>query len=99
MSWKYPRWDIRNNYVVGTESLNDNFHAFIDEASGSINEHNIDTDSQLFQRGQLAEDAAFVLHYTKPTQVPSPVDYSLKTNWSRATIRRSKRGRHSTSTD
>tara|TARA_R100000654_G_scaffold27339_3_gene51382 strand:- start:9583 stop:10317 length:735 start_codon:yes stop_codon:yes gene_type:complete len=86
MGWRYPKHDIQTGYAADNEALNENFHGVIDEVSGSIDEHNINTDIPVITRGQLAADAAFVLHRSAPSLVPNPTDYINQTHWSRGKI-------------
>tara|TARA_R110000796_G_scaffold147836_1_gene264672 strand:- start:650 stop:1384 length:735 start_codon:yes stop_codon:yes gene_type:complete len=86
MGWRYPKHDIQTGYAADNEALNENFHNVIDEVSGSINEHNINTDIPVITRAKLAENAAFVLHRSVPSLIPNPTDYSGQSNWSRGKI-------------
>lgn len=82
MSWKFPPEPIKAGQTVSTDSLNDNFIAYTDEFSGALNEHNfaIDTGAPL-TRANLADDAAFRLHVSRPNLVGQLGAYTTKANW------------------
>ena len=65
MAWKYPKYDIRNGYVVDVDPINDNFLTVVNEVSGALNEHNFEADSTALTRDQLAEDAAMHMHISR----------------------------------
>ena len=82
MSWKFPPEPIRPGQVVDTDSLNENFLAYTEEVSGALNEHNFSIESGApFTRDNLATDAAFRLHLSRPVEVPNINDYVDRTGW------------------
>tara|TARA_R100000664_G_scaffold29022_1_gene40589 strand:- start:16746 stop:17531 length:786 start_codon:yes stop_codon:yes gene_type:complete len=82
MSWKYPPEPIRPGQVVSIDNLNENFLAYTEEITGTLNEHNFDVrDGTLLTRAQLASDAAFRLHTSRPLTGPHPNDFVDRTGW------------------
>ena len=82
MSWKFPPEPIKSGQSVATDALNDNFRVYTDELAGALNEHNfsIETGAPL-TRENLAEDAAFRLHLSRPVEVPSINDFRVRSGW------------------
>lgn len=78
MAWKYPKYDIRNGYVVDVDPINDNFLTVVNEVSGALNEHNFEADSTALTRDQLAEDAAMHMHISRKDVTTS---LPVKSSW------------------
>jgi hypothetical protein len=83
MAWRYPTYDLKTDYVVDISQINENFLSVVEEVSGLLNEHNFSAkDSAVLSRANLANNAAFTLHYSTPeSPVPGVRDYGGKANW------------------
>lgn len=65
MSWKFPKYPMKNTRVPDVDNMNENFLASAQEMAGQLNEHNWAKDA--FTSAPLAttffeEDTAFVWH-------------------------------------
>lgn len=82
MSWKFPPEPLKSGQAVATDNLNDNFLTYTEELAGALNEHNFSIESGApLTRDNLAKDAAFRLHLSRPDSIPSINDVDNKTNW------------------
>lgn len=82
MAWKYPPEPMKKGQVVSIDNVNENFLAYTEELTGTLNEHNFDTrDGALLERSQLATDAASRLHTSVPPLWANPNDFLDRTNW------------------
>jgi hypothetical protein len=61
MSWKFPKYPIKETQVVDLEDMNENFYSFAEEIGGRLNEHNWQ-EGAISSNTQVAKDAAFVWH-------------------------------------
>jgi len=61
MSWKYPKYRVRNTQVVDLEDVNANFKEFADELGGQLNEHNW-KENAIVATTSLEKDAAYAWH-------------------------------------
>jgi hypothetical protein len=80
MAWKYPKFDIRSGYVVDIDPINDNLLSVTNEISGTLNEHNFNSEEGgevPLSRTQLDAGAAFRLHTSSKAaanEVTSPIN-------------------------
>ena len=83
MAWKYPKFDIRSGYVVDIDPINDNLLSVVGEISGTLNEHNFNSEEGgevPLSRLQLDAGAAFRLHTSSKAmanEVTSPINSDL----------------------
>jgi hypothetical protein len=61
MSWRFPKYPVKNTQVVDLEDMNENFYGFAEEIGGRLNEHNW-KEGAISATTHLAKDAAFVWH-------------------------------------
>lgn len=61
MSWRFPKYPVKNTQVVDLEDMNENFYGFAEEIGGRLNEHNW-KEGAISATTQIAKDAAFVWH-------------------------------------
>ncbi len=61
MSWKYPKYPVKNTQVVDLEDVNANFKEFADELGGQLNEHNW-KEGAISSVNTIDKDAAYVWH-------------------------------------
>jgi hypothetical protein len=60
MTWRYPKWVIKDTQPLDLDDLNENFYAMTEDLYGQLNEHNFATSA--FDREDLADDVAVQLH-------------------------------------
>tara|TARA_R100000664_G_scaffold14444_1_gene22711 strand:- start:12333 stop:13079 length:747 start_codon:yes stop_codon:yes gene_type:complete len=85
MAWKYPKFDIRSGYVVDIDPINDNLLSVVSEISGTLNEHNFNSEEGgevPLSRLQLDAGAAFRLH-TSSKAVSNEVTSPVNSDWLR----------------
>jgi len=70
MGWRFPKHLLTNPQVIEIDDVNEDFRAFVEEASGALNEHNWRRDA-FNTREMLADDAAVVLHTTSVESDPN----------------------------
>ena len=87
MAWRYPPQHIGPNYVADTSPINEALTAVVGESTGMLNEHNFDSPSTdtnpqscLLSRSNLADEAAFRVHYATASTLPDPANYK-KVGW------------------
>ena len=61
MSWRFPKYPVKNTQVIDLEDMNENFYGYAEELGGRLNEHNW-KDGAIPATTSLAKDAAFVWH-------------------------------------
>lgn len=61
MSWKFPKFPVKNTQVVDLEDMNANFEEFAEELGGQLNEHNW-KEGAISSVTTIDKDAAFVWH-------------------------------------
>ena len=86
MSWKYPKFPLKDTYVIDIDPINENFLSVVEETSSYLNEHNFkswNSADLLFARADLPKDIGMRLIYSREEGTdPTNVD---GTNWSRFT--------------
>ena len=83
MAWKYPKFDIRSGYVIDMDPINDNFLGVTNEISGTLNEHNFNSEEAgevPITRSQLDAGAAFRLH-TSSARPSNAVTPTINSDW------------------
>jgi hypothetical protein len=61
MSWKFPKYPVKNTQVIDLEDVNANFREFADELAGQLNEHNW-KEGAISATTSLEKDAAYCWH-------------------------------------
>ena len=61
MSWKFPKYPVKNAQVIDLEDVNANFREFADELGGQLNEHNW-KEGAISATTSLEKDAAYCWH-------------------------------------
>lgn len=61
MSWRFPRFRLRDGNALSTDDTNDSFLESADEMSGRLNEHNW-ASGAIPTQADVQQDAAFVWH-------------------------------------
>lgn len=70
MSWRFPKYPVKNTQVVDLEDMNENFYSFAEELGGQLNEHNFQ-EGAISATTQVAKDAAFVWHQSGAAPTPN----------------------------
>ena len=61
MSWKFPKYPVKNTQVIDLEDMNENFLESVEEIGGRLNEHNW-KEGAIAATTSLEKDAAFAWH-------------------------------------
>ena len=61
MSWRFPKYPVKNTQVVDLEDVNANFEEYAEELGGQLNEHNW-KENAISATTSLEKDAAYCWH-------------------------------------
>jgi len=84
MSWKYPKFPLKDTYVIDIDPINENFLSVVEETSSYLNEHNFkswNSADLLFARAALPKDIGMRLIYSRE-QGTDPTNLD-GTNWTK----------------
>lgn len=70
MSWRFPRYEIRDQDVIDYHAWNENAIPFVEEATGMLNEHNFKYGG-LNDLSKWADDVGYRLHHVKQEADPN----------------------------
>jgi len=75
MSWKFPKYPMKNGRVLDVDNMNENFLASAQELSGQLNEHNWEKDAFTAAANPTSyfeQDSAFVWHSNSVARTAIP---------------------------
>ena len=75
MSWKFPKYPMKNGRVLDVDNMNENFLASAQELAGQLNEHNWEKDAFTAAPNATSyfeQDSAFVWHSNSAARMAIP---------------------------